>query len=409
MITKDLIPNQINVNTVHFCNYRCIYCHFFSRELSPNKRRIKTPKFYLRNDDFKKQLDIILPYYSKYHLKPTIALTGMGEPCLNPEFKSIISTLEKSNAYFNVLTNYSSATTPYIERMINCGVSAIHTDLDAGCKKTYESICPGANFETTIKNIERTSQYINRTGSKSHLNVNFILTRTNQNEVLKFIDLMCDAGVKIATLKLGAALEFKEYNIFFNDIHKQSEMINCVKEAMEYSKKKGLILHTHNYLKFLTGEDKRSLEEILATPAPCPGAEKAIWLNFVPMEAAEETILGNIGMYCHLRQDHKYRWFGNIHKDNFEDILCNQTRLNLIQGMFKNKHNEICSTCEYQYFNLMKIIKEKIKEINCLVDEANILFNKGSLGAAKRKYLKALNIDKNNQKCITMLNKIEQK
>lgn len=162
-------PVNIMLILTNTCDLNCIMCY-----------QSKNP---VRNID-KKLVDIVLDnleYIEK------IIWQG-GEVLILPYFKNVLLKTLKFPAIQQIITsNFQNVSDDIVELIPKNNIN-LTISIDGAVKKTYEKIRLGASFDKLEKNLIRLNHYINLSGSRMSLQMNFLVMKINYKEIPDIID-----------------------------------------------------------------------------------------------------------------------------------------------------------------------------------------------------------------------------
>ena len=118
-----------------------------------------------------------------------VALSGAGEPFLNPEMLDIIRYAANGGASVLTTTNFTLCTRK-IEDLVSSGLSLIKISLDAARPETYEKI-RGRPFHGRItRDIQKLQGLKRKRGQQTpYIRLQFVLQSDNIGEIVEMVDL----------------------------------------------------------------------------------------------------------------------------------------------------------------------------------------------------------------------------
>ncbi len=389
---ENRLPAFIGLNTTHICNFQCTYCPYHSRVLTSNKPNVKARKFTLSKEVFFDQIRTLIDFYKKNDASFSLNFSGLGEPFLN---RDLIPMMEFSHAHgirFSVVSNFSQPISQHIEHCVDMGINAFNTNLDGGSKKEYEATRPGSNFETTLANLEKASNYISKRDASTKINLHFIITPQNVHTLEKVIQIAYDLGIKNFIAKMVVEMEYSTDGLFFKNFESHNELFEIIKSAERVATSLGINFSLPLYSAILADLHREPLEDIYNKPVPCWTAFDCMWLNFGQMHFTEEELIGNMSLVCPMRKSSKYM-FGNLRRNNLSDIINNRYRLTLMKALHEKKFPATCRQCEYNYLHIYKIISKRLDncEAACQSGEQNLF--SGNLEKALINFTRAMEED----------------
>ncbi len=187
-VLVHLGPRLIQIEPINRCNLRCPACPVGSEVLT-------RPGHRLRRNEFSK----ILRTLESLPGRPTLVLTGYGEPLMNPELGEMAQ--ESSRRGFEVIIE-TNGTFDRIEPLL--GVEGCHlwVAVDGLNQSSYEVYRQGGNLEnvwTTLRSLAE--------GKRAHdtpwprVRLQFIVMRHNEHELVSLPERAAELGVDELALK----------------------------------------------------------------------------------------------------------------------------------------------------------------------------------------------------------------
>jgi radical SAM protein with 4Fe4S-binding SPASM domain len=179
-------PLMAGTRPIHFqlepatgCNLKCQMCQVPGY----GPERFLNMAF----EDFKRIFDQIQP------LK--VALSGAGEPFLNPELLDFVRYAHENGASVLTTTNFTLASNK-LEEIVDSGLNLIKISIDAARPETYEKI-RGRDYHDRIVNDIRELQRIKKEkdSPNPYVRLQFILQHDSIGEILEILDLGHELGV----------------------------------------------------------------------------------------------------------------------------------------------------------------------------------------------------------------------
>lgn len=174
------LPLKIQIEATSKCNLSCPSCSN-SKEINKGQ--------HLTKDALNQILDCI-------PLMPSIIVSGIGEPLVNPDFFSLIDILAERRINCGFFTNGTMLTKQNREEILSrCNISYVKISCDSARKETFECLRLGANYEQWVSSV---GQFIADAKSKrqSSLNIGMltVLSKANSNEIRDVISLAAQLG-----------------------------------------------------------------------------------------------------------------------------------------------------------------------------------------------------------------------
>ncbi len=301
-------PFGIKFETSAVCNLRCIMC--------PLSKGLKRKQGVLKFHDFKKIYDEITPSY--------VNLTGIGEPLLNPDIFKIIRYAAKRGSILKLDTNATLLDDKNADNLLSSRPSIVSVSIDGINKESFEKIRKGGKFETVIENLKRLIQKRNHTNSNTKIHTNFVLQKSNIQDIPKFIKFLDSLHVDSIngdiSLPLGANNNLDNRKVSINQI-------NLLKTELKKIKTNASLNIEHIY-EFLDcgGDISRKTQKFC----------------FYPWYYPSITWDGNVVPCCYVCDNEIV--FGNALEDGFMKVWNNQKTRNFRKALAAGRRG-ICKEC----------------------------------------------------------------
>ena len=189
-------PYLAMIETCNFCNLKCPTC------TTPH-HKMGRPKMMMPMEDYKKIIDnikssvsVVLPWFS-------------NEPLLAPHIGEMIKYASQNGIYTVISTNAVLLTKEKSRELIMSGLDEIILCLDGISKESYEPFREGAEFDKVLENIKNFCRIKKeRGGRKPFVELQFILTKLNQNEIPEVKKLAKELKVDRLRIKSFALSEY---------------------------------------------------------------------------------------------------------------------------------------------------------------------------------------------------------
>lgn len=176
-------PMMCVLSFVYVCNLNCPNCPYNNSEI----RETYKDALFMPDDIFKKIADECGQYTSY------LRISGGGEPMLHPHAVELMEYAKKANAKVGLITNGSKFTEESLTRLLRASIDMIEFSVDACDEETYNTVRPGGNFNTVLKNIKLAVQLRNTLKSTSNIIVSAINQKgVDTEEVKKFWEPIVD-------------------------------------------------------------------------------------------------------------------------------------------------------------------------------------------------------------------------
>jgi len=175
-----LMPVVAQIEPTVLCDLNCTFCQ------SPELRRLRA-KPHMSYAEFQRVID-------EMGFLVAVALVGMGEPTLNPDFfKMVRHTCDTGIAAYTV-TNCNRHTEAISRQLVSSGLVRVGTSIDGATATSYEMVRRGGNFERTLSNLERLVR-LRGSAKLPFINVEMIALDHNVNEMQDWVRLCANVGV----------------------------------------------------------------------------------------------------------------------------------------------------------------------------------------------------------------------
>lgn len=166
MMTQLLGVRIFEIEPSSRCNLHCRFCN---RQLLPDAGLMS-------RETFERFLE-----HTPLKGTDSIAFVGIGEPLLNPLLPEFIGMVKErcSKTHTLVTTNGALLTPATLQALLDAGLDTLDVSFNGTTSAEYESLHCGASFRHTIENVDQALALISSTGSRTDLQINFILTEEN--------------------------------------------------------------------------------------------------------------------------------------------------------------------------------------------------------------------------------------
>ena len=206
----DYFPIEVRIeNTVH-CNAHCCMCP---------REKLTRKKGFMGLDTFKNIIDQSVGLGVK-----SIHVHGFGEPLLDKYIFDKIAYASIYDLKTYMVTNGSLLDEEKAIKLCKSGLSGINITFSGMKKNTYESICKGLNFESTLNNVLSFFKTKEKLGSKTpNIYLTFVFQEKNQDEKEKFLETFQDLADDIKISPVHNYGDGKKYH----KVEKTIDRISC--------------------------------------------------------------------------------------------------------------------------------------------------------------------------------------
>ena len=166
------LPEIIEIEPIHFCNFNCIMCHVhFEQKMSRKKLDLNLMAKHLSHPAFKNKWLLVASGY---------------EGTAHPDFATFINRVSDYGMKIEMTTNGSLLTNKLISQIKGCNFRYVTFSFDGIHKESYEYIREGANFTQTLDRISNFKQSLS--SKDTYFNVNYTMMKRNIDELLDAVD-----------------------------------------------------------------------------------------------------------------------------------------------------------------------------------------------------------------------------
>src|SRR5690242_998491 len=174
LTSGPFFPDRLYVESTSFCNLHCVMC-------PTGIGTIRRPKGYMDIGLFRRLVDEVAPQ------SPAIVLHSWGEPMMHPKLFEMIRYARERDVWVETSTNITLLNEERARKCLSSGLNQLFLAMDGITKPTYERVRVGANFETTMANVQRLLDLKRETGSRMRIVMQLIAMRETQDEVADFV------------------------------------------------------------------------------------------------------------------------------------------------------------------------------------------------------------------------------
>lgn len=181
-------PTHLQIEPSSICNLRCPVCHIVTDD---------APRGVLAFDDFTRLIDEVGDYLLFLHF------WGWGEPFLNERFLSMVRYAHDKGIKIISSTNgHFFEKAENVDNLIDSGLDALIFALDGTDKETYEKYRRQGDFDKACDGLRLlVKRKQERRSQNPIINLRMLVTRDNENQVLRMKQFAKEMGVDLLTLK----------------------------------------------------------------------------------------------------------------------------------------------------------------------------------------------------------------
>lgn len=232
-------PYMVAIQGSYSCNYKCVFCEWFSPLLKKTNEKVNNSNGYMSMEVYQN----LVTELSKLGTK--IIIIGDLEPFMDPLLIQKIEYAKQHNLAVMIITNGSFLTEEKVKQLVNLKLDYLNVSLNAGTAITYPRIHgteTEKTFERIVSIVSLVEKIKNEKGSSfPHTRLSMVVCNKNYHEIVKFVELCQQTGVKNAHLKRLIAPSSKEIltNLGLTP-SQQKETERYLAEALSIGQKNGV-------------------------------------------------------------------------------------------------------------------------------------------------------------------------
>jgi len=307
-------PFSLYVEPTLRCNLNCLMCDTTLR--SRTRDQMTLARFQGVIDQF--------PYLQR------LAIQGVGEPLLNPDFFDMIGYAKSKQVFVYFNTNACLLNERNLERLLAAGPDEVRVSLDGADRKTYERLRPGSSFELVTGNLKRLAS---RAPGRLTVAIWFLATRENLDEMPLMPGLARRLGVRhlyVQSLHSWGNEEMVGKLIEPLGLQR-GEMRDVIESTRREAAAKGVRLQLAS--DFFGGEVKR-------------GCQFPWFLPYV-------TVEGFVTPCCMQGCNPEVIHFGNLFEKDFREIWNNEAYQRFRAALKSESPPRICRGCPAYYTGVL--------------------------------------------------------
>ena len=189
------LPTFVSVEPANFCQLSCPECPVSQRDVESKK--------VLSLGDFKRILEQVK---GSVH---TLQFYFQGEPLLNKNLPEMIHLAHEAGLYTIVSTNALAITPLLAKRLMLAGLSRILVSIDGLSEESYGAYRKGGSLHKAMEGLVTLRQAKEATGSRTHIELQMLRLRTNENEWSTISQRYRKMGADSLTLKTAQLYDYK--------------------------------------------------------------------------------------------------------------------------------------------------------------------------------------------------------
>ena len=167
------LPKNMTIEVTNQCNLRCVMCY---------NKSMKRKKGFMEYALYKRIIDNAIDIGIE-----KVGLYTIGESFLHPRiFQFINYAKRRGMEYVYITTNGQALKDQDIRAMFISGLDSIKFSIDAGNKKTYEALKPGASWQRLVTTIKKVNLMRDATQSKMKIYASYIVMKDNIDDITSY-------------------------------------------------------------------------------------------------------------------------------------------------------------------------------------------------------------------------------
>ncbi len=170
----------LQVESAIACNLKCIMCPWRDMAHKHSPKGLMAPEVWAA----------IAAHLNEIQ---SIDFTGGGEPLLQPHLVEWVLQAGEAGCETGLLTNGTLLTEEKAKQLIAAGIDWICVSMDGATAEVFETIRPGARFETVCRNVKTLTA--RRIGRRPRVAINFVMMPHNAGQLEAMVTLAAELGV----------------------------------------------------------------------------------------------------------------------------------------------------------------------------------------------------------------------
>lgn len=190
LLVCESVPEVVVIDIGNVCNQVCKFCNVLKTSRSKKKILLKESDFsgfeWLR--------------YAK-----TICLSGFfGDVLANKNFAEILRKIRRLAPFsdLKVYTNGLGMSEENIDAILEC-CSSLHLSVNAVSRDVYEKSISGGSYDRHMRNMILLAEKKNKLRKKLYISTSFVVTKTSEKDVEKFVQFVCNMPFEHINLHYG--------------------------------------------------------------------------------------------------------------------------------------------------------------------------------------------------------------
>ena len=201
------IPEIVDIEPTHNCNFRCIQCHVPYESLT------------MASLDAEALRRSVVGFEGKW---ATVGATH--EPAMHPKFPELISVLTDAGMKIDLTTNGSFFTDKLISQIKHGNFASITVSFDGARKETYERIRHLANYQRTL---DRVMTFKNAIGNeKTRWTSNYTVLKSNIEEIHEAVQLWDHNNFDLITF-ISMVVRNKDESLLREALDESTDDLRC--------------------------------------------------------------------------------------------------------------------------------------------------------------------------------------
>ena len=217
------LPTFVSVEPANFCQLHCPEC--------PVGKRENASKKVLTITDFKRLLEQVK---GTVH---TMQFFFQGEPLLNKDLPQMIQLAHEAGLFTIVSTNALAVTPLLAKQLMQSGLNRIIVSIDGLSEESYGAYRVGGSLHKAMEGLIALRHAKNMTGSRTHIELQMLRLRTNENEWSTISQRYRKMGADSLTLKTAQLYDYQHGHPLMPTDEKYSRYIKR-KDGLYHLKRK---------------------------------------------------------------------------------------------------------------------------------------------------------------------------